>query len=480
MRRALLLAAVWLLPLCSLLAAPKAAAPAHRLVPARSQDEPRGGPASAAAPAGAAAAARRAFRSIVIDNPCPHPGAEFGSALTPLDFDGDGKLDFAIGAAGEGAVYVVLGSGPVPYTRFAVFDAHGRSSCEREASEDRLGTSLAAADLDGDGDDELVAGAPTARLPAPDEQRVGAIYVFGLKQGGPPLSIQPRTEVEECFGQAVAFADFDLDGTQDLVVGAFRARQGVVSCGEVTLFHDVLDEERDPIDLPNPNPTEAGCFGAHLAVDDFDGDGHPDLFVAGIGNDSGSGYPHGGQVYCYPGDPRPERWIVVEDSVETPSDPSRFGMHLAARGGFLAVGAPRKDTRRITDSGLGQSFSGTDLQRAHRHGHPHPKLTDLFGYRALIGNFVGDESLDFAFSCLPNQFQEQPNPLAVYIFDGADKQAGPTELLALPDSGDHFTMGVAALDVDGDGRDDLVLGDARYDRPQAGQTDNVGRVVIYH
>ncbi|MFT4541634.1 MAG: hypothetical protein ACI841_004654 [Planctomycetota bacterium] len=422
----------------------------------------------------------RTFETTVLESPCPRPGAEFGFALTPLDFDGDEKIDFAVGAPGEGAVYILLGSGPIPYTRFAVFDASGRVDCDREASDDLLGTSLAAADLDGDGDDELVVGAPGASTPEPDTHRTGAIYIFGLTANGPPMLIQPRSDVEERFGQAVAFADFDLDGNQDLAVGAARSEQGIVSCGRVLVFHDVLDEERMPVELPNPNPTDAGNFGANLAVDDFDGDGFPDLFVSGIGNDSSDGDQHGGQVYCFAGDPRPDRWILVEDLVDTQDDPPRFGMHIAARGGHVLVGAPRKDTRLITDSGLGHSYSGEGLRTWRIYAHPNPKQTDLFGYRAMIGNFVGDEHLDFAFSCLPHQFNTNPNPLALYIYDGAHKQKPPLELLARSDSGDHFTMGVAAIDINGDGLDDLVLGDARYDRPEGSQTENVGRVVIYH
>ena len=432
------------------------------------------------AAAGAPVPEPREFQAFLLEHPCPRRNAEFGFSVVALDFDGDGKRDFAVGAAGEGAVYILLGGGPVPFQLFGIFDASGRTTCEHEEHDDRFGTALAAGDLDGDGDDELVVGAPAARTPLPLGARVGAAYVLGLWPTAPPLRFQPRTTIDEGFGQSLALADFDQDGHLDLAVGAVRAHVDGISCGRVSLYQDLLGPAAAALEFPDPSPTEGGNFGIHLAVDDTDGDGYQDLFVSGIGNDSSSGVANGGQVYGFLGVPHPDRWVLVEDGFEIPFDPPRFGMHIDARGGFLTVGAPRKDTRDLVDSGLGQSFQGAGQASARSHAHPRARPNDLFGYRSLIGDFVGDASLDFAFSCLPNLYGPEHNPLAVYIFDGSDAGGWPLELLALPDSGDHFTMGVAALDFDGDGREDLVLGDTKYDRPGENAHDDVGRVVIYH
>ncbi len=80
-------------------------------------------------------------------------------ALTPGDFDGDGVGDLAVGApcdasggAGTGAVYVLYG--PITPGR-SLGEADGKLLGGRRG--DFAGETLAAVDLDGDGDDELAA-----------------------------------------------------------------------------------------------------------------------------------------------------------------------------------------------------------------------------------------------------------------------------------------------------------------------------------
>lgn len=159
------------------------------------------------------------------------------------DLDGDGLDDLALGAfygdgfenrfhhAGE--VYILFGAerdalpGRVNLADTSLVTIYGAEGS------DTFGRSIALGDLDGDGHDDLIVGAYYADGPGNKRINTGATYVFfGRPRHEFPLAIDLSLDREivihgemdgDVSGRAVAAADMDRDGRQDLIIGAHCA-----------------------------------------------------------------------------------------------------------------------------------------------------------------------------------------------------------------------------------------------------------------
>ena len=223
-------------------------------------------------------------------------GARFGAALAALDWDGDGTRDLAVGApgaaGGSGRVFIYLGpviggSGAAD----AVISVGPGSSVLEDGE---IGSSLATADFDGDGPDDLVIGAPGAAGGSG-----AAIVLFGGASGairldetdpaGPPgyLVAEPGAVAGGRFGQYVSGlgpTESPLDGDDDIGVAyrdeyvAFVLRGRARPSAGLAAFEVDLD---DDLRLENPTADATTGFGARMAaLGDEDGDGTPDLAVS--------------------------------------------------------------------------------------------------------------------------------------------------------------------------------------------------------
>lgn len=159
----------------------------------------------------------------------------FGWDLASGDFDDDGYGDLAIsavgeragGAAGAGAVTIVMGGPDGPdLARTVQFSQQGAVK-GRPAEGDSFGRSMAVGDFDGDGFDDLAVGVPGERVRR--RRDAGAVNVLygsesGLGTGRNQRFTQPllreRAEDGDLFGFALAAVDLDCDGFDELAVGS--------------------------------------------------------------------------------------------------------------------------------------------------------------------------------------------------------------------------------------------------------------------
>ncbi len=215
------------------------------------------------------------------------------------DVDADGLDDLIIGApeseaggGNSGVAYLVLGSAEPASSSLSAANAIFIGS----AAGDLAGSSVAGGgDVNGDGFDDLVVGAPNMSGGGTES---GAAYViFGSTA---PVSLDladaPAVFLGDYYwdnaGTAVAVAgDVNADGVDDLLVGAPDVSNGVGPSGEAYLV--LGSDQLESITLDDADATfaavstndSAGCSVA--GVLDVNGDGHADILVGA--EDEGSG-----------------------------------------------------------------------------------------------------------------------------------------------------------------------------------------------
>ena len=258
------------------------------------------------------------------------------------DVNGDGIPDIVAGAPGSdnrshntgGKAYVILGSSS-PATELDLLYSHPGSVIviQGAAEGSMLGASVSdAGDVNGDGIDDYIIGAPGSSSSDPDEGEAGRAYII-YGSANPPgiidVSNLGSSGVEiigaregSHLGASVSGArDFDGDGFSDVIIGAPEdSNDSLEVCGSAFLIRGG-NSLPATIDLKNShsNVTIFRSGGSHQEVgscvadlEDFNGDGHSDIAIASMRHSDDSS-ANAGRAWIIYGGTTPPAEVTLTD-----------------------------------------------------------------------------------------------------------------------------------------------------------------------
>ncbi|WP_060887568.1 FG-GAP repeat protein [Streptomyces caniscabiei] len=337
----------------------------------------------------------------------PLAGNAAAASTARFDFNGDGYTDIAVGMpdatvngkAKAGYVSVIYGGSESPYQSSGVISQAEAGIPGTPEAGDLFGSSVSPVDVNGDGVFELLVGASGESLTSDQFKDEGTITVLdGSAWNIKGTTVARGTSEYSSIGRTVTTGDYDGDGDTDLVYGENGEEHGSVRFrpGPLTA---------DPVTTTRVSRYSMGGSTRDLATGDFDGDGRDDLATTWRGlEDSGT------FITRWDDQDKPVQWWFDAD----------YGSALAAAD---------VDRDGTDDLAVGLVQPNPELETTH--------CQDRLGGAVLL--LKGSKTAQFGSE---SKCVTQSSP----------------EVGGTAEDGDDFGAALAAGDLNGDGRPELVAG----------------------
>lgn len=400
-----------------------------------------------------------------------------GGSVALGDLDGDGLSDLLIGSkdvmpyegvTSAGAVYVAFGERDLSGHTENLCSGAGTMDITRilgAEAMDKAGFAVDAGDVNGDGIDDAVIGAPTAKVNGATQ--TGEVYVLygNASIRGATINLSSASSATiitgatgwEHLGWSVAVGDINSDGYADVIAGAMPDGTGIFSgSGKAYVVYGRPDLPGDTIQVAEGSASEGQTLILNLATDgysipnklafsaasgDIDGDGYDDVILGApyMKGATGETYYAGG-AFVISGGPSLEG-IVVDLNQQSDRITRIYGDDMGDNAGYsVASGDVNGDG--FYDVILGAPHESYTLPEYHNYS-----LDSVGAVYAIYGGAsIRGATIDLTSDGV------SPIPGVTHIIGRRSLVASSTWRGAMTG------WSVASGDVNGDGLDDILAG----------------------
>ena len=408
----------------------------------------------------AGAVATSQHQAIELVSPNQLAQGEFGvfAAGVP-DMDGDGRGDVVVCAHVENRAYLFNGA-----TGTLIHTLHAPN----QAEPGHFGVMAAGlSDVNGDSFGDVVVGADYATSGSAPAN-AGMAYIFSGADGQLLHSlISPNAQADGFFGRSLArLPDVDGDGFDDIVIGAPKEdpEAGLENAGQVYVFSGASGKLLQ--EFTSPNAEADGLFGVSVAgAPDVNGDGLGEVVVGAWHEDPGASPDSAGRSYVFDGATSAVLHTLASPNEQYSGV---FGLSVSGipdvngdnRGDVVVSALLEESATGPTDAGRVYVFDGAQGNLLHTLVSPSEEPFAYFG-RTVTGlpDVTGDGRGEVAVGArYENPGQSPLDSGRVHIYDGASGRLLRT--LASPNAQTNgwFCRVSSVPDTNHDGQSDLVVG----------------------